>query len=94
MYLYVFYFILQRIDLNSNPIAFITCSLVFIVYIVAVFVCRKMDQLDLDRISVVPLCGKDGSFKYEITVVTGRKMGAGKSIKIFHQMEFVSTPCI
>ncbi|KAJ8318729.1 hypothetical protein KUTeg_003820 [Tegillarca granosa] len=71
-----------RIDLNSNPIAFITCSIVFIVYVVAVFVCRKMDQLDLDRISVVPLCGKDGSFKYEITVVTGRKMGAGTTAHI------------
>ena len=37
------------------------------------------DRQDLRNISIVPLCGKDGSFKYEITVVTGRQRGAGET---------------
>ena len=43
-------------------------------------VCVKLDILDVKRISTIPLCGKDGSFKYEVTVVTGRQVGAGKAI--------------
>lgn len=56
---------------------FITCSVILVIYIVAVIVCRRMDKYDLDRIATVPLCGKDGSFKYQITVVTGKNRGSG-----------------
>ena len=48
------------------------------VYVVSVIICRKLDQSNLERISSIPLCGKDGSFKYEVTVITGRQPGAGK----------------
>ena len=50
-------------------------------------VCVKLDILDVKRISTIPLCGKDGSFKYEVTVVTGRQVGAGK-VKPF----YISSP--
>lgn len=48
------------------------------VYVVAVIICRRIDQSSLERISSIPLCGKDGSFKYEVTVITGRQPGAGE----------------
>ena len=38
--------------------------------------------MDVQRISTIPLCGKDGSFKYEVTMVTGRQIGAGEILKI------------
>ncbi|KAK3612214.1 hypothetical protein CHS0354_039486 [Potamilus streckersoni] len=71
-----------KLDLAANPIAVITCSLLLFLYIVMVIVCALLDRMDMKRISMVPLCGKDGSFKYEITVVTGRQAGAGTTAHV------------
>lgn len=68
---------LQHLDIPSNPVAIITCSVILMVYIIAVIICKKMDIMDVRRISTIPLCGKDGSFKYEVTIITGRQVGAG-----------------
>ncbi|KAL3876004.1 hypothetical protein ACJMK2_033893 [Sinanodonta woodiana] len=71
-----------KLDVAANPIAVITCSLLLFLYIVMVIVCALLDRMDMKRISLVPLCGKDGSFKYEITVVTGRQAGAGTTAHV------------
>jgi polycystin 1 len=68
---------LQHLDLATNPVALIMCSVVFGLWLAVVVVCRYFDKVDLRRISTVPLCGKDGSFKYEITVMTARQRGSG-----------------
>lgn len=47
-------------------------------YVVAAAILHKLDQLDLRRAAVVPLCGCDGLFKYEIQVKTGWSRGAGE----------------
>ncbi len=47
-------------------------------YAVAGAIVRKLDQMDLRRASVVPLCGKDALYKYEIQVKTGWAYGAGE----------------
>ncbi|XP_060076676.1 polycystin-1-like [Ylistrum balloti] len=73
---------LEFIDLYTNPVVFVTATIIFVVYIVAVIISRRLDLRDLERISSVPLCGKDGSFKYEITLVTGRQRGAGTSAHV------------
>lgn len=39
---------------------------------------RKLDQLDVSRVRVIPFCGKGGRFKYEILVKTGWSRGSGK----------------
>lgn len=52
-------------------------SVILLLYIALVIGCRYLDHADLRRISMVPLCGKDGLFKYYITVTTGRQIGAG-----------------
>ena len=57
--------------------AIITCSVILGLYIIVAIVCVKLDIMDVRRISTIPLCGKDGSFKYEVTTVTGRQVGAG-----------------
>ncbi|XP_052761742.1 polycystin-1-like isoform X2 [Mya arenaria] len=73
---------LTRLDIANNPVAIITCSVLVFVYILLVAACRRMDILDIKRISLIPMCGKDGSFKYEVTVVTGRLPGAGTSAHV------------
>lgn len=54
------------------------CLLGLLSYVVAAAILRKLDQLELRRAAVVPLCGQDGLFKYEIQVKTGWGPGAGK----------------
>ncbi|XP_033754437.1 LOW QUALITY PROTEIN: polycystin-1-like [Pecten maximus] len=73
---------LEFIDLYTNPVVFVTSAIILVVYIVAAIISRRLDLRDLERISSVPLCGKDGSFKYEITVVTGKQRGAGTSAHV------------
>lgn len=48
-------------------------------YVVAAAILHKLDQLELRRAAVVPLCGQDGLFKYEVQVKTGWSHGAGES---------------
>ena len=69
---------LQGLELGLNPVALVAVGTILLVYIIGVIFCRRLDQLDLRRISVVPLCGRDGVFKYHITVITGRQIGAGE----------------
>lgn len=54
------------------------CLLGLLSYVVAAAILRKLDQLELRRAAVVPLCGQDGLFKYEIQVKTGWGPGAGE----------------
>jgi len=54
------------------------CVLGLLSYAVAAAILHKLDQLDLRRAAVVPLCGQDGLFKYEIQVKTGWSRGAGE----------------
>ncbi|GFN79869.1 polycystin-1, partial [Plakobranchus ocellatus] len=73
---------LDNLDLSTNPVVFIALSIVLGLYIITVLICRYLDTLDLRRISRVPLCGRDGPFKYEIAIVTGRQFGSGTTAHI------------
>ncbi|RVE75816.1 hypothetical protein OJAV_G00002450 [Oryzias javanicus] len=58
------------------------CLLGLLSYVVAAAILRKLDQLELRRAAVVPLCGQDGLFKYEIQVKTGWGPGAGTTAHV------------
>ncbi|XP_076458276.1 polycystin-1-like [Babylonia areolata] len=73
---------LAALELGLNPVTLIAVCTILALYIVGVIVCRHLDRADLRRISLVPLCGRDGVFKYHITVITGRQIGAGTSAHI------------
>lgn len=60
-------------------VVLLVCVMGLLSYVVAAAVLHKLDQLDLRRAGVVPLCGEDGLFKYEIQVKTGWSQGAGES---------------
>lgn len=64
---------------TPSHIVLLVCVMGLLIYIVAAAVLHKLDQLDLRRAGVVPLCGEDGLFKYEIQVKTGWSRGAGES---------------
>ncbi len=73
--------ILQHLNLQDNPVVMIMVSVIAGLYLIVLIWAKRRDMKDLRQISVVPLCGKDGSFKYEITVITGRQRGAGNTSK-------------
>lgn len=68
----------QDPPISRSLVVLLVCVVCLLCYAVAAAVLRKLDQLDLRRASVVPLCGKDGLCKYEIQVKTGWMRGAGE----------------
>ena len=78
MYCTVSLSFVQRLDLANNPVVVILVSVIAAIFIVVAVWARQVDVHDLHHISVVPLCGRDAAFKYEVTVITGRNRGAGK----------------
>ena len=46
-------------------------------YIITLVWAFKRDKEDVRKLSYIPLCGRDGAFKYEVNVVTGRYGGSG-----------------
>ncbi|XP_047434663.1 polycystin-1 [Mugil cephalus] len=63
-------------------VVLLVCVLGLLSYVVAAAILHKLDQLDLRRAGVVPLCGQDGLFKYEVQVKTGYSRGAGTTAHV------------
>uniref|UniRef100_A0A3Q3J8M2 Polycystic kidney disease 1a n=1 Tax=Monopterus albus TaxID=43700 RepID=A0A3Q3J8M2_MONAL len=63
-------------------VVLLVCVLGLLSYVVASAILHKLDQLDLRRAGVVPLCGQDALFKYEIQVKTGWTRGAGTTAHV------------
>lgn len=68
----------QEPVLGMNYIVLLTCAVCLVTYAVMAVVLRKLDQLDVSRVRVIPFCGKGGRFKYEILVKTGWARGSGE----------------
>ncbi|KAF7689316.1 hypothetical protein HF521_012669 [Silurus meridionalis] len=68
--------------ISRSLVVLLVCVMCLLCYTVAAPLLRKLDQLDLRRASVVPLCGKDGLYKYEIQVKTGWMRGAGTTAHV------------
>ncbi|XP_035695282.1 LOW QUALITY PROTEIN: polycystin-1-like [Branchiostoma floridae] len=69
-------------DIAQNPVALITCMCWLAVFLVAGFVVRKLDLRDIRKVAVVPLCGRDGPYKYEISVMTGMTRNSGTTAHV------------
>lgn len=61
-----------------NYIVLLTCAMCLVTYMIMAVILRKLDQLDVSRVRVIPFCGKGGRFKYEILVKTGWGRGSGE----------------
>ncbi|KAG5854076.1 hypothetical protein ANANG_G00033690 [Anguilla anguilla] len=75
-------FIVPNRSSGLSLVVLLTCAVGLVCYAVAAAVLHKLDQLDLRRAAVVPLCGKDGLFKYEVQVKTGWARGAGTTAHV------------
>ncbi|XP_051561683.1 polycystin-1 [Myxocyprinus asiaticus] len=75
-------FIIPERSVGRSLVVVLVCVIGLLCYAVAGAILRKLDQMDLRRASVVPLCGKDGLFKYEIQVKTGWGYGAGTTAHV------------
>jgi len=55
--------------------------MVVLVFVVVGFLLAwYWDRVEMARSRLVPLCGKDGPFRYEVLVFTGRLFGSGNSM--------------
>ena len=75
-------FVLQNINFAQNPVALIIVVVVFVIFLLAAIRSYQLDKRDIESVSVVPLCGPNQSFKYEITVKTSPGIGSGKSVNV------------
>ncbi|KAJ7306099.1 hypothetical protein JRQ81_010465 [Phrynocephalus forsythii] len=65
-----------------NYIVLLTCTICFVTYSVAAVIVHKLDLIDLNRVGVIPFCGKNGLYKYEILVKTGWGKGSGTTAHV------------
>uniref|UniRef100_A0A674J5K7 Polycystin 1, transient receptor potential channel interacting n=1 Tax=Terrapene triunguis TaxID=2587831 RepID=A0A674J5K7_9SAUR len=65
-----------------NYIVLLTCAVCFVTYSVAILIVHKLDLIDINRVGVIPFCGKNGMYKYEILVKTGWGRGSGTTAHV------------
>ncbi|XP_067390392.1 polycystin-1 isoform X2 [Emydura macquarii macquarii] len=65
-----------------NYIVLLTCAVCFVSYSVAMLIVHKLDLIDINRVGVIPFCGKNGMYKYEILVKTGWGRGSGTTAHV------------
>ncbi|XP_066238976.1 polycystin-1 isoform X3 [Saccopteryx leptura] len=76
------HFIFPEPALDMNYVVLLTCAMCLVTYAVMAVILRKLDQLDISRVRVIPFCGKGGRFKYEILVKTGWGRGSGTTAHV------------
>ncbi|XP_047636842.1 polycystin-1 isoform X1 [Phacochoerus africanus] len=76
------HFIFPEPASGGNYIVLLTCTVCLVTYAVMAVILRKLDQLDISRVRVIPFCGKGGRFKYEILVKTGWGRGSGTTAHV------------
>ncbi|XP_031303446.2 polycystin-1 isoform X1 [Camelus dromedarius] len=76
------HFIFPEPASGMNYIVLLTCIVCLVTYAVMAGILRKLDQLDVRRVRVIPFCGKGGRFKYEILVKTGWGRGSGTTAHV------------
>ncbi|KAJ8283455.1 hypothetical protein COCON_G00023050 [Conger conger] len=75
-------FIVPKRSSGLSLVVLLTCAVGLVCYAVAAAILHRLDQLELRRAATVPLCGKDGLFKYELQVKTGWARGAGTTAHV------------
>ncbi|XP_061456021.1 polycystin-1 isoform X2 [Rhineura floridana] len=67
---------------DLNYIVLLTCAICLVTYAVAAVIVHKLDLLDINRVGVIPFCGKNGLYKYEVLVKTGWGKGSGTTAHV------------
>lgn len=83
---------LQPLSYSANPLVISSTCLLVLLLVVGVVLARYADTIEQRRLDVIPLCGVDGPFRYEIVVFTGRRPGSGLSSPT-ERVKNISTFC-
>nr|XP_033817429.1 polycystin-1-like isoform X2 [Geotrypetes seraphini] len=67
---------------KQSPLMVITCAMLFSIYLVMVLIAHKLDDIDITRVGIIPLCGPPGRYKYWVVVKTGWKRGSGTTAHV------------
>ncbi|XP_069510961.1 polycystin-1-like [Ambystoma mexicanum] len=67
---------------RQSHLVLITCAVFFCIYLVMVLIAHKLDDIDITRVGIIPLCGQPGRYKYWVMVKTGWKQGSGTTAHI------------
>ncbi|XP_053131913.1 polycystin-1 isoform X2 [Hemicordylus capensis] len=67
---------------GRNYIVLLLCAICVVTYSVAAVIVHKLDLIDINRVGVIPFCGKNGLYKYEILVKTGWGTGSGTTAHV------------
>ncbi|MBN3322381.1 PKD1 protein, partial [Atractosteus spatula] len=75
-------FIVPEPSPEMSYIVLLTCAVSFVTFSIVALIVRKLDLIDIKRTGVIPFCGKDGLYKYEIQVKTGWGRGSGTTAHV------------
>ncbi|KAM4632478.1 polycystin-1 [Discoglossus pictus] len=65
-----------------NYIVLLTCAVCFVTYTVAAIIVHKLDLIDVNKAGIIPFCGKNGFYRYEVLVKTGWGRGSGTTAHV------------
>nr|XP_015215450.1 PREDICTED: polycystin-1 [Lepisosteus oculatus] len=75
-------FIVPEPSPEMSYIVLLTCAVSFVTFSIVAVIVRKLDLIDIKRTGVIPFCGKDGLYKYEVQVKTGWGRGSGTTAHV------------
>nr|XP_032832098.1 polycystin-1 [Petromyzon marinus] len=67
---------------SLSLVAVLVCAALCGAYLVVALLARRMDLVDIRRVGVVPLCGPEGRYKYEVMVKTAWGSGSGTTAHV------------
>ncbi|XP_061433033.1 polycystin-1 isoform X1 [Lethenteron reissneri] len=67
---------------SLSLVAVLVCAALCGAYLVVALLARRMDLVDIRRVGVVPLCGPEGRYKYEVMVKTAWGNGSGTTAHV------------
>lgn len=76
---------MQADEPMQNMIVGIVCAVLVVLHLLVGLIAHKLDHLDSERLSQVPLCGRPGLYHYRVLVKTGVRPGAGQPITTIHR---------
>ncbi|XP_047143432.1 uncharacterized protein LOC101241823 isoform X1 [Hydra vulgaris] len=75
--------LLKKLDIQTNPVAFVTCLCVVLLYMIGLFIAYRCDKREQKGEHIIPFIGgDDGFYQYEIRFKTGPYPFAGSTAKI------------
>ncbi|XP_066559064.1 polycystin-1 [Amia ocellicauda] len=66
----------------QNQVVVIVSVILLIIYLATVLIAHKLDDIDINRVGIVPLCGQSGRYHYRVLLKTGWNRGSGTTAHV------------